>query len=159
MDFIPETQLGQLMPIKLETVGSRQVPKCFSELDSIKKKEFVACCKCLEARYFNHLMRQANEIRRGDKLMHNLPFIEWLLQYFSLFPAKWALISCITHLRPPSLSSEINSPPICDHNSRCCGGAGSVWEGCGCDLGGLWHKWNGGVAFGLLVLFWETTRF
>lgn len=35
MDFIPETQLGQLMPIKLETVGARRVPKCFSELDII----------------------------------------------------------------------------------------------------------------------------
>lgn len=39
MDFIPETQLGQLMPTKLETVGSRQVPKCSSELDIIKKKK------------------------------------------------------------------------------------------------------------------------
>lgn len=35
MDFIPEIQLGELMPIKLETVEARQVPKYFSELDII----------------------------------------------------------------------------------------------------------------------------
>lgn len=35
MDFILEIQLGQLMPIKLETVGARQVPTCFYELDII----------------------------------------------------------------------------------------------------------------------------
>lgn len=48
MDFIPETQLGQLMPIKLETVGSRQIPKCSPELDIIKKY-FVAWYKCQDA--------------------------------------------------------------------------------------------------------------
>jgi len=35
MDFIPENQLEQLMPIELETVGARQMPECFSELDII----------------------------------------------------------------------------------------------------------------------------
>lgn len=35
MDFIPEIQLGELMPIKWETVGARQVPQYFSELDII----------------------------------------------------------------------------------------------------------------------------